>query len=868
MRFYRLLLHLYPASFRNEYGGEMAAVFGERLRDAGGSMARAAVMAGAIPDVLLNALAVHGDILRQDLRYSVRALRRSRGFAFTAVAVIALGVGANTAAFSVTDFVLLRPLPFPAPERLVTVWERTEGYARLELSPATYRDWKQAATVFDRVGAYTTTSANMLGSGEPVRLEGAQVTGDLFPTLGVGAAIGRTYDAADDFRVLPNGPDGADPVVVLSDSVWHGLLGGDSAVLGTTIRLNDRAYTVIGVMPPSFAFPTRRTQFWVPYAVSPDNYADRGNNYLYGVARLKPGVSLGAARSDLDLAAARSRAQFPSDYDGVGAAVARLRDDISSQSRTLVLALNGAAACVLLIVCANLANLLVARAMGRRLELAVRTAMGAGRERLARQLATEALVVAVAGGAAGVALAAAIVPLMWRLVPASLPTDAVPGIDMRVLLFAGALTFLTAIAFGLAPALRTGRPAVLAALRDGARSMGGRGERLRTTLAVAEIVASVVLLVAAGLLMRALWNVRATNPGFEPTGVLTLRTVLPMPRYTATGTRVTFYTRVLGEARALPGVSGAAYISYLPMVMRGGIWAVGLPGRPNERRDAATASMRFVTPGFFAALHVPLRRGRDVAETDTTQSQLVAVVSESFVSRFLPGDTGIGRTFRFAFADRTIVGVVGDIRVRGLERSSEPQVYLPYRQQRDDSFVGYMPKDLVVAAAVPVTSLAPALRAIVRGADPLQPVTDVRPLAEIVDAETASREAQIRVLSGFALAAFLLAAIGIHGVLAFSVSQRTPEIGVRMALGARRGDILAMMASHAVRLTVAGLVPGIALAYVAGRALESILAGVAPHDAVTFAAVGGLTIVMAGAGLLLPAIRAVRIDPLRAMRGE
>lgn len=868
MRCYRLLLHLYPASFRHEYGGEMALAFEDRLRDAAGSAARIGVFIAAVPDVLANALAVHLDILRQDLRYAARAFVRARGFALTAIAVIALGVGANTAAFAVTDFVLFRPLPFPDPGRLVTVWERTAAYSRNELSPANYRDWKQSATVFTRVGAYTNASVNMLANGEPQRLEGALVTGDLFPTLGVPAALGRTYDAADDFKVLPNGPDGADPVVVLSDAVWRAMFGASGSIVGTRVTLNDRPYTVIGVMPPTFAFPTRRAQFWLPYAVNPDDYADRSNDYLYVVGRLKPGVTLTAARTELDLLAARSRTQYPKDNEGVMATVNGLRDDLSQQSRVMVLALNGAAACVLLIVCANVANLLVARALDRRLELAVRSAMGAGRERLVRQLATEALVLAVAGGAAGIALAEGVIPLMWRLVPIALPTDGVPTVDIRVLGFAALLTVVTAIGFGVAPVFHAGREGALGTLRDGVRTVGGRRERLRSALVTVEVVASIVLLVAAGLLMRALWTIRATDPGFQTRGVLTLRTTLPMPRYAPTGSRVTFYSRVLDETRALPGVTGAAYISGLPMVARGGIWSVSLPGQPAERRDQSAVSMRFVTPGFFSTLQIPVRRGRDVSESDTVQSQPVAVVSESLVTRLFPGDSGLGRIFEMGSTTRTIVGVVGDIRVRGLERSSEPQVYLPYRQQQDDSFIGYVPKDLAIAASMPVASLAPAVRAIVHNADPAQPISDLRPLADIVAGETASREAQMRVLAGFAIAAFLLAAIGLHGVLSFAVSQRTAEIGVRVALGAGRADILAMIARQGAYIVGFGIAAGIGLAYAAGRLLESLLAGVAPSDPPTFAAAVGLTVVMATSGTLLPALRAIRIDPLRAMRSE
>jgi predicted permease len=377
-----------------------------------------------------------------------------------------------------------------------------------------------------------------------------------------------------------------------------------------------------------------------------------------------------------------------------------------------------------------------------------------------------------------------------------------------------------------------------------------------------------VLLVATGLLIRALWTIQATSPGFRADSVLTLRTDLPFPKYAVTARRADFYSRIADQIRAVPGVTSAAFISFLPMVMGGGIWPVGLPGEPLERTPGHTASLRFVTPGFFKTLDVPVRSGRDVAEADTMTTQMVAVVSESFVKRYWPGQDAIGRTFKLANTERTIVGVVADIRVRGLERTSEPQVYLPYRQQPDSSFIFYVPKDLVIRASTPLDQLVPAVRAIVHGVDPQQPISDLQTMTDIVEAQTASRTVQVRVLAGFTLVAFLLAAIGIHGVLSFAVSQRTPEIGVRIALGAQRRDILGMVLRQGIVLVGAGLVPGLALAYVAGRSLRALLVGVTPGDLATFSAVAGLTLLMALAGTLLPTLKALRVDPIRAIRAE
>jgi putative ABC transport system permease protein len=862
MRLYRLLLRLYPASFRGDYGEEMAVVFRARLRDARGPFARLAVWFDVCPEIVMNGLAVHWDILKQDLRYTARTLRRAPGFALAAVVIVALGVGANTAAFTVTDFVLLRPLPFQDPDRLVTIWQKSPGYDIMELAPGNIRDWKRTATSFERVGIRRGLSVNLIGPGEPERVEGAAVDTDVFPTLGVRAALGRIFlDGEDSER--------AAPTVILSNGLWRTMFGGDPNVLGRTVTLDDTVHTIVGVMPPGFNYPGRDAEVWIPLVLPPDEWQDRGNNEFYAVARLKPGVTLEAARAEMDVLAAQSRRQFPKENETTGATVNRLHDElVFGEPRLLVLALTGAAFCVLLIVCANLGNLLLARALGRRQELAVRAAMGAGRDRLIRQLATESAVLAIAGGALGVLLAMAVVPLLWSLVPAELPTDAIPSVDGRVLAFASVLTLVTALIFGIAPVMRKGADTDLQGLREGPRAVGGRKDRLRGGLVVAEVIASVVLLVATGLLLRALLAIQGRDPGFRPEGVLTAKIDLPLANYFLTARRTDFYNRVLDQIRALPGVEGAAFISGLPMVWGGGIWPVGINGVELERREDNTATMRFVTPGFFATMGIAVREGRDVSESDTTNTQPVAVVSESFVRRYWPGRDGLGRQFNFAGQDRTIVGVVGTIRVRGLERESEPQVYLPHRQHADGRQLGYIPRELVVSATTAPADLASSIRTIIRAVDPQQPISAVRAMTEIIDGTTASRRVQIRVLAGFALVAFVLAAIGIHGVLSFAVSQRTPEIGVRIALGAQRADIVAMVMKRGMLLVVAGLMPGLALAYAAGRSLEMLLAGVTPADVPTFAAALGLTLVMAFGGMLLPTLRAISVDPIKAIRAQ
>jgi predicted permease len=421
--------------------------------------------------------------------------------------------------------------------------------------------------------------------------------------------------------------------------------------------------------------------------------------------------------------------------------------------------------------------------------------------------------------------------------------------------------------------VRASAKADLSALREGARSGGGQRARLRSALVVAEVMASVVLLVSAGLLMRALDRIRDTDLGFRPVGVLTMRTALPLPPYDTTARRVQFYGQVLTRVRALPGVQSAAYISGLPMQMSGGIWPVALTGDPKARTPGHTASLRYATPGYFATLGIPVRRGRDLAETDGANAPAVAVVSESFARHFFPNEDALGKRFQFAMAERTVVGIAGDVRVRGPEQSSEPQVYLSYQQVPDNSIVGYIPKDLAIrSSAVPGeggnAALLAAVREIIRTADPLQPISGVRTMQEIVSDATASRVVQVRVIAAFAVIAFLLAAVGIHGLLAYTVSQRRHEFGVRMALGAQRSAIVRMVMQQGVRLALGGVLPGVLLAYGAGRGMSALLAGVAPGDAITFLAAASLCVLMTLAGSLLPVLRAVNVAPASAFRGE
>jgi len=865
MRIYKALLRLYPSSFREEYGEELLRIFEQDRRKISSFPALLIFWIREFLDVLYNAGRVHWDILLKDLIFCRRTIIRTPGFAATAILVTALGIGANTAVFSVVNHVLIRPLPYKDSERIVRIWEKQPNYSRLEVSPPNYRDWQRQARSFESMAAYNNmVSLNLVGNGlAPERVEGAALTAGVLPLLGIRPLLGRLFTQDEDRY-------GAPGTVLLSYGLWKSRFGGDPRAVGKQLRFDDENFSIIGVLPANVFFPNRENQFWIPLRISPSNYEERDNYYLKVIAKLKPEVTIDQARSEMAAIAQQLEREYPKEDAKTGATVEMLRDGVPEQARMLLIALLGASVCVLLIACTNLANLFLVRAMGRQKELAVRTALGAGRQRLIRQLLTESLVFAVLGGVFGVAMAHGSLPLLTRLIPETLPIGQPTVLDVRVLVFASILLILTAVLSGVIPSLRTFSNMDVSGLHEGSRSgVGGRRERLRSALVFGEIAASVVLLIASGLLIRALWRVQAIDPGFKTENVLTMQTPLAMPKYQNTMARIDFYTRVLDPIRSLPGVHSAAYISFLPMVMRGGIWPIdsvdGIISRPGE---SLTASLRYITPGFFDTLRIPLRQGRDVSESDTGDAQPVAVVSESFVHRYWPNENPIGRRFTFAFNDRTIVGVVADIRVRGLERSSEPQVYLPYRQVPDGAIIFYAPRALVIRSSSDTVITLNSVRKIIQKVDPEMPVSDVLSLRDVVDSETTARRTQIRVIIAFASLSLLLAGIGLHGLLAFAVSQRTTEIGLRLALGARTKDILRVVLQRGLQVAALGTFFGLLIAYVAGRFLQAVLAGVRPSDPLTLTLACALALFTTISGCLAPALRAMRIDPATAIRTE
>ncbi len=807
------------------------------------------------------------DTLKQDLRYALRTLWAKPGFTAIAVATLALGIGGSTAIFSLVNAVLLKPLPFPEPERLLMVWEDATyaGFPRNDLAPGNFGILAAENQVFESVAAIRQLSSNLTTGGEPLKVDTRGVSASFFPLLGVAPRLGRAFTPDED-------KPGAAAVVVISHGLWQGRFGGDPAIVGSEVLLDGRKHTVIGVMPRGFQFAEATVGLWIPAALTAEELTNHGSHYLHTVARLKPGVSVAQADADVKAIAARISREFPDGARELKSYVLPLRDELVGDARQPLLLLSLAIASVLLIACANIAGLLLARAASRQREIAVRMALGAGRGRLVRQLMTESVVLAMLGVVPGLFVAFWALGFLEQLVPAGLVLAVQPGLDARALLCAIGLSLATGLLFGLVPALQTARVDAIEPLRQG-RSAGHAGpRRMRDALIVGEVAATLVLVVGAGLLGQALYRMRYVDLGLRPEGLLTLRTVLPEQKYGEGSRRAAFYEGVLERVRQVPGVVSAGYGTSVPLEWKGGTNGFTPEGftRP-EPGLSYDANDRQVSVDFLKALGIPLKRGRAFENTDRAESLKVALVNETMARQYWPGQDAIGKRFKLADPESdvpwvTIVGVVGDVRQMGLDAPVKAEMYLPYSQADDQPW--FAPRDLAVRTRVAPMSLVAAVKQAVAAADPEQAVSNIRTFDEILDEQVVQRRLGATLLSAFAALALLLASLGIYGVLSYFVAQHTPEIGVRVALGATAADIGKLVLGRGLGLVLSGVALGTLGGVALTRLLSSLLYGVSATDPATFAAAGALIVALALVASWIPARRAIRVDPTVAMRAE
>ncbi|MGE5486668.1 MAG: ABC transporter permease [bacterium] len=800
--------------------------------------------------------------LIRDLRYAARTLGKSPGFAAVAVITLALGIGANTAVFSLVNAVLLRPLPYDDPEKLVLVWESAPffGVKDSPVAPANYFDWKARSRSFEEMGALEDRSYRLTGEGLPELVEGAVVTPEVFRALRTRPALGRIF-RDDENRV------GAPKVAIISDSFWRRRYGADPGVIGRTITLNDEKHTIVGVLAPGTEPPSeyrsRMGEVWTPLAsaYTEEGLRARGRHNWMVIARGKPGVALAQANAEMQAIGASLAREYPNTNEKVGAFVAPMREHFVSSNRRVLFMLLGTAALVLLIACSNLANLLLSRAANRGREVAVRAALGAGTRHLARQFLCESLLVCAAGSVLGVALATASFRFLAHLAPGAMAGFKALSLDVRVMLFALAIAALTTIAFGLAPLLELRRLDVNSSLKQGGRTQTVSGSRrLRAALICSEVALAFVLLTGAGLLIRTCAELRAVDVGCRTENLLTLRLSIPQT-HSGNSQKVAYEREILRRISTIPGVISAGVANHVPLAVKGDITGIGAEGRdPRERFQCRS---RTATPGYFSTMGIPLLSGRDISERDVEGAPLVAVINDTLAKMLWPGQNPIGRHLVFSSSTQAeVVGVIGDVRQSGLDVPPQPEFYTSAWQMLFSQVA------IAVHTRVAPESVAGAVRQAIWAVDPDQPITDMATMEEIVDSEVFSRRMQMILLAAFASLALVLAAVGLYGVLAYQVNRQVPEIGLRMALGATPGEVLRRIVGRGVGLAAIGAVVGLAGAMAMARFVESLLFGVKPTDPATYAVTAAVLLATAAAASYLPARRATRVDPIVALRAE
>jgi putative ABC transport system permease protein len=808
-------------------------------------------------------------LVGQDLRYGARLLTKAPGFTLVALLALALGTGATTSIFSVVDAVLLKPLPYRDPGRLLVIYEKNPAQKKYKLlvSPTNFLEWQQASRGMERMAAvHHAIHINLTGGPnghlEPEELRLERVTADLFPLLGVQAALGRVFGPDEDKPGRAN-------FVLLSDALWKRRFGGDPAIASKAIRLRDQSYTVLGVMPKGFQIVDPNVDVWIPLAVNASDARIGASRFLVVMARLKPGATPEQAKAELESIGNRLEQANPALNKGWRPSVFTLEDERVGEVRQPLVVLAGAVGLLLLMACVNVANLLLARGGGRRRELAIRTALGATRGRVVAQLISESMLLALAGGALGVALARGAMALVRWLGPASIPRLAEAHLDGRVLLFALAVSIVTGVLFGVAPALQVAGRSLNGALIDGGRggTMGRKARLLRSGLVVSEVALAVVVTIGAGLLIRSFVRLRAADPGFRPAGVLTFRLPLAGGRNTASERRVAFVGQVTERLASLPGVQSIGGVNSLPLTGFGlgaMFWAADRPAPAPDQRPMALT--RAATIGYFQTLGIPLLAGRLFTDADTRQAPPVVAVSQTLARRLWPGENAIGRKLAMEDAinlkTAEVIGIVGDAKQERIEGEDWPTIYSPYAQVAAVTMV------VALRTAGDPLAIRHAVESEIRRLDPDQPVADVRPMQDIADEAVAGARFNTVLLSIFAGIAFVLAAVGIYGVISYDVTERLHEFGIRMALGAQAEDVQRLVMGQAARLTAGGIALGVAGALVLTRFMANMLYGVKPTDANTFLLMAALLGAVALAASYLPSRRATRVDPAVALRHE
>ncbi len=809
------------------------------------------------------------DTMIQDFRYGLRMLGKSPAFTAVAIATLALGIGANTAVFSVVQAVLMRSLPYPGADRLVAIWERVRlpHYQSDENNPApgNFSDWRDQNRVFDGMAGIQYRSFSLTGRGEPARVEGEAVSANLFDVLQVAPLMGRVFNSEEDRWGGPR-------VVLLGYGLWADRFGRQPDIVGQTVSLNDETYEIVGVMPKGFAFPDPDDQLWVPLGLSPQEAANHGSHYLRVIGRLKPQVTLAAAQADMDSIARRLTERYPDSNTGVGVNLAGLQEDLTGDVRPALLVIWAAVVLILLMVCANETNLLLARASARRREMAIRAALGASRARIAHQLLTESIMLALAGGGLGLLLATWGVSALRQFIPADFPRAAEIGVNGTVLGFTLAISLAAGLLIGIVPAFGVGSEALQGGLGEGARQTPGESSRrFRRGLIILEMAMGIVVLTGAGLVLRSFLSLRRVPLGFQPGGLLTLRVILPQNRYGRLAERTAFYRQASEKIAALPGVESAGAITFLPLTFAHGSKGFTIEGQPPPAPgELPFAEYSVITPDYFRCLQIPVLKGRSFAWSDAPGALPVVMLSRGLAEKYWPGEDPVGKRLKLGGPGEnapwlTVIGVAGDVRQFNLTTAPRPALYFPAAQYEEGRG---MLRDWVVRTSVPPLTLAAAVRRVIWNLDPMLPVTRVQTMDEIRSTALAEPRFDLLLLGLFAALALVLATLGLYGVTAYSVAQRTREIAVRMALGAKPRDVLRAILGQGASLAAWGCGLGLLAALALTRLMSSLLFNISPVDPLTLVSVPLLLTAVSLTACYLPARRATKVDPMLALRCE